>query len=153
MSNNSLTKFDRPLQVELKPSPQLAVFSGLIHLLAAISVAFTPQLPVLRLLLPVLVLAHFGYFIRHQVTARSRLAVKAIAWDRQRGWRVANAAGDWRPVRPGFPVFVSFRLVVVRFRVSAFRSRSAVIVADRLSDHEFRRLRVRLLQSACDPAG
>ena len=152
MSNDSLTKFDRPLRIELKPSPQLTVFSGLIHVLAAASAAFTPELQALRFLLPVLVLAHFGYFIRHQVTARSSRAVKSIAWDRGRGWRVANAAGDWQPVRPRFPVFVSFRLVVVRFRASAFRSRSAVIVADRLSDHEFRRLRVRLLQSTRDSA-
>lgn len=150
MSYNWLTKFEQPLQVELGPSPRLAMCSGFVHGLAAVTLAVTLEVPVLRVLLPLLVLVHFGWFLRHQITAGSRRAVKTIAWDRRRGWRVANAVGDWQPVQLGRPVFISFQLVVVRFRVSAWRSRNAVIVGDRLSDDAFRRLRVRLMQSARD---
>jgi hypothetical protein len=146
MSHNSLTKFDRPLQIELRPSAQLAVCIGLVHALSAVAVVFFANLPMLRLLLPLLLLANLGYFVRSQITTRSRLAVRAIAWDRQRGWRVANALGDWQSVQLRRPVFISYRLVVVRFRVSRFKTRSAVIVADRLSVDEFRRLRSRLMQ-------
>jgi len=99
-----------------------------------------------------LITTQFGCFFRRQVTAGSRWAVSSIAWDKERGWRVASAAGDWRAVRPEIPVFVSFRLVVVRFRVSTCRRRSVVIVADRLGADDFRRLRVLLLQTALNPS-
>jgi len=143
-----LTKSEQPLQIELRPAWRLAAVAGFIHLLSAGSIVLLPAFYGLRFLLPVLLLVHFGYFIRRKVIGTTRKAVRMIAWDRQRGWRVANAAGDWQRVHPDLPVFVSYKLVVVRFRISAFRSRSAIVVAERLSDDDFRRLRVRLIQSA-----
>ncbi len=150
MSNNLLTKFEQPLRVELRPSLRLAITAGLFHAIAAAAALSLSLAPVLRLCLFTGVLVHFVGFVRRQITTTSRRAVRALAWDRQRGWQVAGTAADWQPVQPVWPVFVSYPLVIARFRLSRYRSRSVVITADRLPDDEFRRLRVRLLQSAVD---
>jgi hypothetical protein len=56
--------------------------------------------------------------------------------------------GVWHRARPGWPAFVSARLVAVRFRTGRFAGRPVIVVADRIDPQAFRRLRVRLLQCA-----
>jgi len=104
--------------------------------------------PLVRLALIVLAGGHLVYFLRRQVLATAAGAISAISWDLQRGWRVCSVPGGWQAAQPLSPVFVTPKLVVVRFRAALDRRCSAVIVADRLRPDEFRRLRVRLLQSA-----
>jgi hypothetical protein len=75
-------------------------------------------------------------------------AIRALSWDRQRGWRVRLASGAWLGAEPLAPVFVNYRLVAARFRTGRLGSRSALVVAERCTADDFRRLRVRLIQSA-----
>lgn len=147
MSYNSLTRFARPLQIELGPSRLLAAAGGLLHALAAASCLLAPvELP-WKLLLVILSVVHYGYFLHRQASARSGRAISAVAWDRRRGWRVCCAGGDWQAAQLKVPTFVSASLVILRFRPLTGRSCSAMVVADRLPADDFRRLRVRLLQS------
>jgi hypothetical protein len=148
MSYNSLTKFDQPLRVELRFSRLLAGSAAALHVLAAASCLLVPLHPGWRLLIIALLGVHFVRFLRRQVTATAAKAIAVIAWDQQRGWRLRSAPGDWRPARLVVPVVVTAQLVVVRFRVPDRGIHSAMVVADRLGSDEFRRLRVRLLQSA-----
>jgi len=150
MSYNSLTKFGQPLRIELCTSRLLAAGGGLLHLLAVMACLLADvPLPVGALLaLPVC--AHYAYFLRRQVSARTGRAVGALAWDERRGWRVRCGGGGWQAARLRIPVFVSAALVIVRFRLDSGRTCSAVVVADRLPADHFRRLRVRLLQSLAD---
>lgn len=148
MSYDSLTRFDRPLRVELGRSRLLTAAAAGIHAAAALSCLVAALHPFLRMLLLALTGAHLVYFLRRQVTATAVGAISAISWDRQRGWRVCAVPGGWQAAQPLMPVFVSAQLVAVRFRASNRRACSALIVGDRLAADDFRRLRVRLLQAA-----
>jgi hypothetical protein len=75
-------------------------------------------------------------------------AICALSWDAARGWRIRQARGDWIGADPVLPVFVSHRLVAVRFRTGRFAYRNLLVVGQRCAADEFRRLRVRLIQSA-----
>jgi hypothetical protein len=147
MSDNSLTKFGQPLRIEFGPSRRLAQAAAVIHVLAAVA-CLPATLPLLlRLLLAVASAAHFVWFLRRQASAKTGAAIRAIAWDSARGWRVRCPGADWQTARLLVPVFVSASLVVMRFRPAAGRTCSAIVVADRLPADDFRRLRLRLLQS------
>jgi len=101
-----------------------------------------------RLLLVALTTLHYVYFLRARASAQTGAAVRAVAWDNTRGWQVCCSDGSWQRAELRIPVFVSVPLVIMRFRVSTGRTCSAMVVADRLSTDEFRRLRVCLLQAA-----
>jgi len=148
MSYNSLTRFDQPLRIELGRSRLLTAAGVGIHAAGALSCLVAALHPFLRMLLLALAGAHLVYFLRRQVAATAVGAISAIAWDRQRGWRVCAVPGGWQAAQPLMPVFVSAQLVAVRFRTSNRRGCSALIVGDRLGADDFRRLRVRLLQAA-----
>ncbi len=148
MSPTSLTKFDQPLQIELQPSRVLARLSVLIHLLAGGAWLFVSVPVAGKLTVLLLIVLHAHYFHRIQITANSASSVSAVAWDRVRGWRVHNPVNGWQKAVVQMPVYVSARLVAARFHVGGLRCCSTVIVADRLDSDKFRRLRVRLLQSA-----
>jgi hypothetical protein len=148
MSQNSLTKFDQPLQIELRPSRQLGRVSLLIHLLAGI--AWLPlALPVAcKIAVLAIIAGHAGYFHRLQIAAKSRYSVSAISWDSARGWQVYNPVNGWQGAELRLPVLVNAHLLAARFRLSRFHFCNTIVVSDRLDADKFRRLRVRLLQSA-----
>ena len=147
MSYDSLTRFDQPLRIELRFSWLLTAIAATLHALAATSCLLASLHHGWQLLIIALLSGHFVRFMRRQVTAKVGNAIGAIDWDRQRGWRLRRASGEWGRARLALPVFVTLHLVIVRFRVAGVGTHSAVIVADRIHPDEFRRLRVRLLQS------
>ncbi len=148
---NSLTKFGRPLRLELSASPRLAALGGLVHVLAA-GTCLQARLPLsLTGLLLAAIGMHYWVFLRRHVGVIPAAALDGIAWDAHRGWRVRVAGGGWRPARLLTPFFVSLSLVVVRFRTSHRKLHTAVVFADRLPADAFRRLRVRLLQTVPAP--
>jgi hypothetical protein len=118
---------------------------GLAVYLPAAALCLGPLLPA-ALLVPLGL--HFACLHGLHVGLWLPGAVCALSWDAQRGWRLQQSRGGWLEARPLVPVFVSARLVAVRFRVADGRRRSALVVADRCGVDDFRRLRVRLLQSA-----
>lgn len=148
MSQTSLTKFDQPLQIELLPSRQLSSLSLAVHLLGGLAWSLVTLPVVYKLAVLMAIGGHARYFHHLQIEAKKASSVSGITWDKMRGWRVCNPVSGWQAAELQMPVFVSARLVAVRFRVSRFRCCSAVIVGDRLAGDKFRRLRVRLLQSA-----
>ena len=150
MSHNSLTKFDQPLLVELKPSRWLLLTLAAVYALVALVWSWVPLSWPGRLLLLALLGAHFVFLYRLHVRPLLHCAVKALSWDAARGWRLRCHGGEWCPAQLLTPALVAYRLVAVRFRVGRFSTRSLVVVADRLGEDDFRRLRVRLLQSATD---
>jgi len=148
MSYNSLTRFARPLRVELRASRRLALAAAALHSLAC-GACLLATLPLpLRLLLAGLTAVHYGVFLRRHASARAGRAIRSVAWDRTRGWQVRCRRGAWQPASLRLPVFVSASLVVMRFRPATGSACSALVVADRLPADDFRRLRVRLLQAA-----
>jgi Membrane-bound toxin component of toxin-antitoxin system len=147
MSYSSLTGFERPLRVELDASRRLALAGAAVHVLAVAACLMAALDPWLRLLLAAAAAAHYGYFLRRQASARTGRALKAVSWDKLRGWRVCCGDGVWQSAQLRLPVYVSAAVVIMRFRAGTGKSCSAVVVADRLCVDDFRRLRVRLLQS------
>ena len=150
MSHKSLTKFDQPLLAELRPSRLLLFAYGLVYSLAALAWLWVPLSWWGHMLLIGLLGGHFVFLYRLHVQPLLRCAVQALSWDAVRGWRLRSGKGEWCPAQLLTPAFVSHRLVAVRFRVGRFSRRSVVVVADRLEENEFRRLRVRLLQSSAE---
>lgn len=148
MSHNSLTKFEQPLQIELQPSRRMARFSLLLHLLAVL-LWFLLSLPIgYKLLALACIAGHARYFHLLQIAAVRASSVTGITWDGRRGWRVYNPVKGWQSATLHTPIFVHSRLIAARFRVARLVSCSAIVISDRLTGEEFRRLRVRLLQSA-----
>ena len=148
MSRTSSHRFDRPLRVELRAS-RLLLGAGLaLYALAALSCALLPLHGAWRAGLCSLLCLHFVRVYRLHIAASLSRAICALDWDARRGWRVRNPGGDWQRVTLCTPVFVSYRLVVARFRSGRWRSRSVMVVSDRTDADDFRRLRVCLIQSA-----
>ncbi len=147
MSYNSLTRFERPLRLELGASPLLARVAAAVHLLAGAACLLASLPGALRWALAAASALHYGWFVRRQCRATTSRAVSGIAWDRQRGWTVRCGESGWRGAQLLSPVFVSLPLVILRFRVSGGARCSALVVADRLDAEGFRRLRLRVLQS------
>jgi hypothetical protein len=142
MSRNSSRKFDRPLRVELRASGQLVLASLGLYGTAALACWWGP---VPAVLLPVLVL-HFCYLYCSHAGTCLPTAICGISWDSVHGWRIRQARGDWLDAEPVLPVFVTHRLVAVRFRTGRHGYRSLLVVAQRCGADDFRRLRVRLIQ-------
>jgi hypothetical protein len=144
MSHNSSNAFDRPLLVELAPSPVMLRAAYGAYLAAAL-LCLTGLAPTL-LLVPLG--AHFVWL--HGVHLKTWLpgAVSAVSWDSERGWRLRFARGHWVAAKLAVPVFVSRHLTAVRFRCAGFRRRAVLVTWDRCDADDFRRLRVRLIESA-----
>ncbi|MEA2080805.1 MAG: protein YgfX [Pseudomonadota bacterium] len=145
-----MTKFDQPLLAELKPSRILLLALGAVYALVAAVWLWVPLSCLSRLALFGLLGGHFVFLYRLHVKPLLRCAVQALRWDSVQGWRLRCPGGEWFPAQLRTPAFLSYRLVAVRFRVGRFRTRTVVVVADRLDENDFRRLRVRLIQSATD---
>lgn len=150
MSHNSLTKFDQPLWVELEASRLLLVVAVTLYSVAAVAWWCAPAPPAIRFAAGAVLLLHFIHLYRVHIANTSIATVQALSWHPTRGWRLRGGDGRWFAARLLSPVFVSHRLVAVRFRTGRFRTRGVVLVADRLAADDFRRLRVRLLQSTHD---
>ncbi len=149
MSHNSLKKFDQPLSVELKPSRIFLSVLVSLYSLAVLAWWCVPLSVLTRLLLTAVLTGHFFHLYRLHIAATSAASVQALCWDRVKGWQLRGPGTTvWFPAEMLLPVFVSYRFAAVRFRIGRFTTRSAVLLADRLPANDFRRLRVRLLQSA-----
>ena len=148
MSRNSLNRFDQPLRIEPGRSRTFLTVLVVLYALAVVAWWCVP-LPVLSQLLLTAVLAgHFIHLYRVHIAAVSATSVHALRWDRARGWQLYGPDEVWVPVTLQLPVYVSQRVAAVRFRIGRFRTRTLVLPADSLPANDFRRLRVRLLQSA-----
>ena len=144
MSHNSSRKFDRPLRVELRTSRHLLLASLGLYLAAALACWWAP-VPAALLVVPVV---HFAHLYCSHVQPCLPTAICALSWDAARGWRIRQARGDWIDADPVLPVFVSHRLVAVRFRTGRLAYRNLLVVGQRCAADDFRRLRVRLIQSS-----
>jgi len=130
--------------VELGPSRLLLQAGLALYLAAAVLCLWSPLPGALAALL----VLHFCFVYCLHVRRCLPFAVRAVSWDAVRGWRIRSARGQWLAVSPVPPVFVSYRLVAVRLRCGRFRRRSLLVVAGSCPVDDFRRLRVRLIQSA-----
>jgi hypothetical protein len=128
MSRISSKKFDRPLRVELRASRHLLLAGLGLYLAAALACWWAPASAALLAVLVV----HFAYLYCSHIQPCLPSAICALSWDPVRGWRIRQVRGDWLDAEPVLPVFVTRRLVV----------------AQRCAADDFRRLRVRLIQSS-----
>ena len=148
MSHNLLNKFEQPLRVDLGASPRLLRVGAALHGMALAFCLWAP-LPLLpTITVSAALVVHFLYVCCFHVYPCHPLAIASLSWDAARGWRIGRRQGSWQAATVVAPVFISHRLVAVRFRTGALRARRVVLVSDRLDRDDFRRLRARLLQSA-----
>ncbi|MFQ5645123.1 MAG: protein YgfX [Thiogranum sp.] len=143
-----MSRFDQPLRIEPGRSRTLFAVLVLLYALAIAAWWCVPLSVLTRLLLSAVLAGHFCYLYRVHIAATAKVSVRVLCWDRTRGWRLCGPDAAWSPAVVLLPVFVSYRLAAVRFRTGRFKTRTLVLCADRLPANDFRRLRVRLLQSA-----
>lgn len=148
MSHNLLNKFDQPLRVDLGASRRLLLVGGTLHGAALAFCVWAPLPPLPTITVSVLLVIHFLYVYCFHIDPCHPLAIESLSWDATRGWRIGRRQGGWQTATVVSPAFVSHHLVAVRFRTGALCTRRVVLVSDRLDRDEFRRIRVRLLQSA-----
>ena len=148
MSNNSWTKFERPLCLDLRPSRLLLRSYGGLHLLLLLAWSRAPVSTVVLALVAVSALISWVYHYRYVIALTAPTAVDRVSWDRQRGWRLHSVRQRWYAAELIGSAYVTRHLVVARFRTGGRISRRVLVVADRVDRDDFRRLRVRLLQSA-----
>jgi hypothetical protein len=148
MSPTLYNAFDRALRVELGPSRLLGTVWLLLNGIAAGGLLYVS--PDWRWRLGLLTLvslyALLGYLLH--VSLALPWSVRALAWDPQRGWKVRFRSGSWLNAELCTPVLVSEHLTAMRLRLPRWRYVRVLVVADRTASADFRRLRVRLLQSA-----
>ncbi|HED18806.1 MAG TPA: hypothetical protein ENI74_04805 [Gammaproteobacteria bacterium] len=143
-----MSKFDQPLSIELSPSRFYLSVLVSLYSLAILAWWNVPLSGPVRLLLTVLLVTHFLHLYRRHIAATSTASVQALSWDRLKGWQLRGPDAEWLPAELLLPVFVSYRVAAARFRSGRSRTRTVLLFADRLPANDFRRLRVRLLQSA-----
>jgi hypothetical protein len=148
MSPNLYNAFDRPLRIELAPSRLLTGAWLTLYALAACGLySLSLEWPLRMGLLGILtVYAWLAY--RLHIKVNLPYSVCALAWDVQQGWQVRQRGNGWQPAELCMPVLVHYRIAALRVRLRRWRTISVVVVADRAGADDFRRLRVRLLQSA-----
>ncbi len=147
MSHNSLTGFDRPLRVELRTCRIQFAIPAALYGLAALAASRVPLAGTIYLPLLVMLFTHAVYLYRMHISLSASGAVRAISWNPLQGWSIRCGDG-WETAQLCLPVFVTYRLVALRFRTGRLHKRRVIITAGRLDEGDFRRLRVRLLQSA-----
>jgi hypothetical protein len=148
MSPASSNAFARPLRVELGASRRIAAV-----LCGACTLAMLAAMPLagpLHAAFCAAALMYYRHLYRIHARPAANQAVRALAWDPQHGWRLRLGRG-WCEGRLLQPVFVTHRLVALRFAGPGRRRHRVIVTGDRLDAGNFRRLRVRLLQ--CVHAG
>ena len=148
MSPNLYNAFDRPLQIELAQSRLLSGAWLILYTLAVGSLCSLPLDWPLRLCLFGLLTAYAGFVYRLHIRLDLPYSICALAWDVRQGWQVRRRDGGWRRAELCLPVLVHYRFAALRVRFGRWRTMSVVIVGDRAGADDFRRLRVRLVQSA-----
>ncbi len=147
MSRKLWNRFDRPLCLELGDSPLLLKLLLMLHIAGVSAWVWVPLSPVLRVSVVVFLVFQYRYLYRLHVRPLAHDAIHKVYWDAETGWQLENSR-DRFAATLCLPVYVTARLVAVRFRVSRFRRVSVIVVSDRTGADSFRRLRVRLLQCA-----
>ncbi len=148
MSPKLSNRFDQPLHIELRASRVLPAVTAILYLLSAY---LWLQVPLPHEYLAALyagLLGHFVWLVCLQFAGWTPASINRLGWDRRRGWWLRRVDGRMLEASLCMPVFVSRHLVAVRFRTGRRRSRSVLVVSDRLDSEAFRRLRVRLIQSS-----
>lgn len=148
MSPSLYNRFDRPLRVELAPSRLLSCVWLVLCLLAAGSLySLSLSWPLCISLLGLL--TAYGWFAyRLHIRLDLPNSIRALAWDARQGWQLRRRARGWQSVELCLPVLVTYRVVALRLQLGRWHRVSVIVVADRTDTDDFRRLRVRLLQSA-----
>lgn len=139
--------FDRPLRIELRHSRLLALTWLLLYLLAAGGLYSLALDWPLRVGLLIVLSAYAWFNYRLHVRLDLAHSVSALDWDSRRGWRIRRAGG-WEKAEVCTPVLVTRQIAALRLRRSRWNTFSVLITGDRTDADEFRRLRVRLIQSA-----
>jgi hypothetical protein len=150
MSTGLSNVFDQPLHIELKSSRILLAVATGLYILA---VLFWLQVPLPGRVAATLyagLAIHFLFLSGLHILNRLPVSINRLGWDHRRGWWLQYVDGRRRHAELCMPVFVSRYLVALTFRTGRLRYRSVIVIADRLEAEAFRRLRVRLIQSAYD---
>ncbi|MEE9492466.1 MAG: protein YgfX [Gammaproteobacteria bacterium] len=136
--------FTSRLRLELQASRNLQTVTLGCYGLATVTWLITPAPWEVRILMAILALIA-GYVSIYLQNGPA--SIKALDFHPESGW--CYLSGDvWYEAGLCFPVFVTYWMVILRFRKPGSLPRSVVILSDSVNRTEFRLLRVRLLQLA-----
>jgi hypothetical protein len=145
----SQLKYDKPLQVSIKPSRYLRLYTGLIHLLA-LGVIFLPMALPIGLRLVVIAVIIVSYFrSREQQTSSYTGLLKR---QDNRHWLWLDAQGNERELSFKSGAIILPRLMVLNFTLPSGKAISWSFFPDSCDEQQLRQLRIFLRYSTADTA-
>jgi hypothetical protein len=143
MSSNA---FNKPLNLQFKPSKIIMMMIAIVHLLVAIIVIFmTQSLPLEALFFLLIIIASsYYYFYLWHITRKLHKSILELRINSSGDWSILTSTAKLNNVIPLDSSFSSQYLIIINFNVSNAGKYTLLIAKDMLSKNEFRRLRVRL---------
>jgi hypothetical protein len=143
MSSNA---FNKPLNLQFKPSKITILMIATMHLSVAIIVIFmTQSLPLAALLFLLIIIASsYYYFYLWHVGRKLRKSILELHINSSGDWSIYTSTTKLNNVIPLNSSFSSQYLLIINFKVPNAGKYTLLITKDMLSKNEFRYLRVRL---------
>ena len=147
MSQHLYSKFDRPLQLELRPSSILLSILIATHLTAGLGAVLIPVADFLKAFVFIVLTINAFYLHRHFIQMRFPHSLRSIDWNLNSGWSFSLSNGEVQSTNLCQPLFISSTILAISFSSGNYRKHAVILAPDSLSRDEHRRLRVRLLAS------
>jgi len=132
--------YGAPLEINIRPSRQVASLVLAIHLTAAV---ICSQLPLSLLSRVVILLGILVSLIWNGVLFWRRTP-KRLLWSQEEGWRIKDHKGTLQRVELLPQAYLGNWITIAHFRTSKGRRRTVMLARDSCSGDSLRRLRVLL---------
>lgn len=136
----SLPAYGAPLEINIRPSRQVASLLLAIHLTAAVVISQLPIPLFSRLIILAAILASLAW---NGVLFWQRTP-KRLMWSREQGWRITDRKGVTRDMELLPQAYLGNWFMVAHFRTPEKKRRSVILARDSCSADGLRRLRVML---------
>lgn len=136
--------YGEPLEINIRPSRQVASLLLAIHLTAAVVISQLPVPLMSRLIILTAILASLAW---NGVLFWQRTP-KRLMWSREQGWRITDRQGITCNLELLPQAYLGNWFMVAHFQTSEKKRRSVILARDSCSADNLRRLRVILRHGA-----
>ncbi|HKT32009.1 MAG TPA: protein YgfX [Gammaproteobacteria bacterium] len=136
--------YGEPLEINIRPSRQVASLLLAIHLTAAVVIS---QLP-MPLLSRLIILAAILVSLAWNGVMFWRRTPKRLLWSREQGWRITDRRGITHDLDLLPQAYLGNWMLVAHFQTAGGKRRAVMLARDSCSADSLRRLRVMLRYGA-----
>ncbi|HKS93501.1 MAG TPA: protein YgfX [Gammaproteobacteria bacterium] len=132
--------YGEPLELDIRPSRQVASLLLAIHLTAAVVISQLPMPLMSRLIIFAAILTSLAW----NGVMFWRRTPKRLLWSREQGWRITDRRGVTHDLDLLPQAYLGNWMMVAHFQTSRGRRRAVILAHDSCSADSLRRLRVML---------